>query len=79
MNKPLQREPAAFDSIAEGYDAEFTASALGRVLRPMVWERFAACFAHRSSLLELGCGTGEDASTWRSRVTEYWPPMLQLK
>src|SRR6478752_1467437 len=51
----------AFDSMAEGYDAEFTASMLGRVLRPMVWERFAACFAPGSSLLELGCGTGEDA------------------
>jgi len=51
----------AFDSMAESYDAEFTASALGRVLRPMVWERFAACFAPGSSLLELGCGTGEDA------------------
>ena len=47
--------------MAEGYDAEFTASALGRVLRSMVWERFAACFAPRSTLLELGCGTGEDA------------------
>jgi len=52
---------AAFDSMAERYDAEFTDSALGRVLRPMVWERFAACFAPASSLLELGCGTGEDA------------------
>lgn len=61
MDKPVQSQPAAFDSMAEGYDAEFTASVLGRVLRAMVWERFAACFAPRSSLLELGCGTGEDA------------------
>jgi SAM-dependent methyltransferase len=61
MGKSVQPQPAAFDSMAEGYDAEFTASALGRVLRPMVWERFAACFAPGSSLLELGCGTGEDA------------------
>jgi SAM-dependent methyltransferase len=61
MGKSLQPQPAAFDSMAEGYDAKFTASALGRVLRPMVWDRFAACFAPGSSLLELGCGTGEDA------------------
>ncbi len=53
--------PAAFDAMAEAYDLEFTASALGRVLRAMVWERFAACFAPGASLLELGCGTGEDA------------------
>ncbi|HET7809232.1 MAG TPA: class I SAM-dependent methyltransferase [Steroidobacteraceae bacterium] len=51
----------AFDHIAEGYDAEFTTSALGRVLRAMVWQRYAACFVPGSSLLELGCGTGEDA------------------
>ena len=61
MGKSVRSQPAAFDSMAEGYDAEFTASALGRVLRPMVWERFAARFAPGSSLLELGCGTGEDA------------------
>jgi SAM-dependent methyltransferase len=61
MGKTVQSQPAAFDSIAGGYDAEFTTSALGRVLRRMVWERFAACFAPQSSLLELGCGTGEDA------------------
>jgi SAM-dependent methyltransferase len=61
MDKPVQPQPAAFDSMAERYDAEFTASALGRVLRAMVWARFAACFAPCSSLLELGCGTGEDA------------------
>jgi SAM-dependent methyltransferase len=60
MGKSVQ-QPAAFDSMAEGYDAEFTTSALGRVLRPMVWDRFTARFAAGSSLLELGCGTGEDA------------------
>ena len=81
MDKPVQSQRAAFDSMADGYDAEFTASALGRVLRPMVWERFEACFAHRSSLLELGCGTGEDAihlakSGHRVLATDASPQMV---
>jgi SAM-dependent methyltransferase len=75
-------EQSAFDSIAEGYDAQFTESPLGRVLRPMVWERFAACFAPGSSLLELGCGTGEDAihlakSGHRVLATDASPRMIE--
>jgi SAM-dependent methyltransferase len=67
--------------MAEGYDAEFTASALGRVLRLMVWERFAASFAPGSTLLELGCGTGEDAihlaqSGHRVLATDASPRMI---
>jgi SAM-dependent methyltransferase len=57
----LTGRAAAFDALAGDYDAEFTASALGRTLRTMVWERYAAAFPGRQSLLELGCGTGEDA------------------
>lgn len=51
----------AFDVMASGYDAEFTATGLGGVLRTIVWERFESCFAGREHLLEIGCGTGEDA------------------
>jgi SAM-dependent methyltransferase len=57
----MQPEAAAFDGLAAGYDAGFTDSSLGQVLRARVWQRFEARFAGRSSLLELGCGTGEDA------------------
>ena len=52
---------SAFDGKAPGYDAEFTASALGSLLRVRVWDRLSAVFAGRERLLELGCGTGEDA------------------
>lgn len=57
----LPAEPSAFDAMAGSYDADFSASALGRVLRTRVWGRFDERFAGRESLLELGCGTGEDA------------------
>jgi SAM-dependent methyltransferase len=81
MGKTVQSQPAAFDSMASSYDAQFTASALGRFLRPMVWSRFAACFAPGSSLLELGCGTGEDAvhlasSGHRVFATDASPQMI---
>lgn len=60
-SETLRGEAAAFDALAGDYDADFTASALGRTLRAMVWERYAAAFPRPQSLLELGCGTGEDA------------------
>jgi len=51
----------AFDGLAHEYDAEFTVTSLGSVLRAMVWDRYESCFAGRERLLEIGCGTGEDA------------------
>lgn len=51
----------AFDAMAHEYDAAFTATNLGSVLRAMVWGRFERCFENRRHLLEIGCGTGEDA------------------
>lgn len=60
-SNPMHTHVMAFDARAGEYDAEFTATALGRVLRAMVWERFEHCFAGRERLLEIGCGTGEDA------------------
>jgi len=51
----------AFDGLALEYDAEFTATSLGSVLRAMVWRRYESCLAGRERLLEIGCGTGEDA------------------
>jgi SAM-dependent methyltransferase len=50
-----------FDDLAPDYDRSFTGSACGRMLRAMVWERLPAVFGTRRRILELGCGTGEDA------------------
>jgi SAM-dependent methyltransferase len=52
---------SAFDDLAAGYDADFTASAIGTLMRAAVWRRLDACFAAGDRVLELNCGTGEDA------------------
>ncbi|MBL8162581.1 MAG: class I SAM-dependent methyltransferase, partial [Anaerolineae bacterium] len=43
------------------YDADFTQSVIGRYLRDRVHERLTLHFPAGSHVLELGCGTGEDA------------------
>jgi len=53
--------PDAFDQIAGGYDGRFTQSAIGRRMRRAVWRRCDALFPPGARLLEINCGTGEDA------------------
>src|SRR5438128_208539 len=50
-----------FDRLADEYDALFTFSIVGRLQREVVWERALATFAPGSHILELNCGTAEDA------------------
>jgi len=52
---------AAFDSLADSYDEAFTRSVVGRAQRRQVWSRLAAAFQAGDRVLELNCGTGEDA------------------
>jgi len=52
---------APFDSAALTYDTDFTHTPLVRALRARVWERLGQLFPAGSRVLELGCGTGEDA------------------
>lgn len=51
----------AFDELAKDYDAAFTDSPVGRALRDVVWARIDPTFRDCRTVLELGCGTGEDA------------------
>lgn len=51
----------AFDSIAEQYDEMFTRSLIGQGQRGAVWETLREIFASGDRILELNCGTGEDA------------------
>ena len=51
----------SFGAAASTYDTDFSHRRLGRWLRDAVQERIAALFASGDHVLELGCGTGEDA------------------
>lgn len=63
MNTTAQATPAAlaFDHLANNYDTMFTHSFIGRAQRMAVWECAQQVFASCDHLLELNCGTGEDA------------------
>lgn len=51
----------AFDDLAADYDATFTETAIGRALRTLVWSRMDIALGGSRRVLDLGCGTGEDA------------------
>jgi ubiquinone/menaquinone biosynthesis C-methylase UbiE len=53
--------PAAFDALAASYDAAWTNTADGRAQRDLVWSALRASFRSGDSVIDLGCGTGEDA------------------
>jgi ubiquinone/menaquinone biosynthesis C-methylase UbiE len=53
--------PAPFDAVALQYDDTFTSSAVGRAQRLAVWRELAKLFRPGDRVLEIGCGTGEDA------------------
>jgi SAM-dependent methyltransferase len=53
--------PRAFDAMAADYDTAFTHTFIGRRMRSAIWRRCDALFQPGSRLLELNCGTGEDA------------------
>jgi SAM-dependent methyltransferase len=50
-----------FDQMAEEYDDVFTRSMIGRAQRDSVWNILTRTFNSGDHILELNCGTGEDA------------------
>jgi ubiquinone/menaquinone biosynthesis C-methylase UbiE len=58
---------AAFDRIALRYDELWTNTETGRVQRQAVWQRADSLFPAGSRILDLGCGTGEDAVHFAKR------------
>jgi len=52
-----------FDEVAEIYDTTFTSSKIGKLLRNVIWQYLDQVLSGDTSLkiLELNCGTGEDA------------------
>lgn len=79
----LAAPPHPFDAVAADYDAAFTDRPLGRWLRAIVWRRLEQAFEPGEHVLELGCGTGEDA-VWLARrgisvtATDASPAMLEI-
>lgn len=76
MNNP-------FDALAPTYDADFTQTATARFLRGRVQKWLAQHFAAGQHVLELGCGTGEDAAFLGGRgvritATDASPAMLAI-
>jgi ubiquinone/menaquinone biosynthesis C-methylase UbiE len=59
----MARLPAAlvFDQMAREYDDVFTNSMIGRAQRDAVWSVLTRVFESGDHVLELNCGTGEDA------------------
>ena len=51
----------AFDRLAPSYDREFTNSLIGRAQRNSVWKVLQETFHPGDNILEINCGTGEDA------------------
>jgi ubiquinone/menaquinone biosynthesis C-methylase UbiE len=52
---------AVFDRLAASYDDQFTQSLIGRAQRNAVWKVLSETFHGGDRVLELNCGTGEDA------------------
>lgn len=57
----------AYDELARTYDQDFTESVIGRLQRDALWRRFGTLFERGQRLLDLGCGTGEDALYFAQR------------
>lgn len=52
----------AFDRVAGSYDDSFTRTVIGQAQRKQVWKRLLRAYAPGDRVLELNCGTGEDAT-----------------
>ena len=61
MASTTQPRPAPFDALAESYDRIFTDSLIGRAQRSATWRHLDSTFLPGQRVLELNCGTGEDA------------------
>ena len=75
-------DSSAFDALASSYDDAFSKSTLGRLLRKRVWRQTDRAFAAGERVLDVGCGTGEDAVHLAERgvqvlATDASPDMIQ--
>ena len=61
MSEAAALAALAFDGVAPDYDAVFGRNPIGLYFRHVVQERLRPLFPRGSRVLDLGCGTGEDA------------------
>lgn len=54
-------QPAFFDSYAESYDEDFSFSPIGKMQRARVHHFLKPYLLNKKHVLEINCGTGEDA------------------
>lgn len=74
---------SVFDVMADAYDRQFTQTTIGVTMRRAVWARCAVRFVAGSHVLEMNCGTGEDALWLAHRgvqvlATDVSPAMLRI-
>jgi SAM-dependent methyltransferase len=74
---------SAFDAMADAYDSQFTATVIGTLMRRAVWTRCAVRFRPGYRVLEMNCGTGEDALWLADQgvqvlATDVSPAMLEI-
>jgi SAM-dependent methyltransferase len=62
MKNSLAYTQQPFDSLASSYDKEFTDTDIGKLLRGRTHEQMSRIFKAGDSVLEINCGTGEDAA-----------------
>jgi SAM-dependent methyltransferase len=59
--------PAVFDRLAARYDELWTSTPIGRAQRDLVWREIDSLFQAGDRILDIGCGTGEDAAHFTAR------------
>jgi ubiquinone/menaquinone biosynthesis C-methylase UbiE len=69
--------------MAATYDALWTTTPIGRAQRNLVWREMDALFQPGMRILDIGCGTGEDAAHFAARgvsvhATDASPAMVQV-
>jgi SAM-dependent methyltransferase len=74
---------AVFDVLAPDYDAQFTRTLVGSLLRHATWRWLDRAFGAGQRVLELNCGTGDDALHLASRgvrvlATDASPAMVDI-
>lgn len=74
---------ASFDKAAPQYDAVFTNSEIGKMQRKLVYNELSKHLVSVKNILEINCGTGEDAlwlaqQNFKITATDISPKMIEV-